>query len=132
MMGTFTTSLSLGKQAFGVSGGLDPQVITLTVGLIRVTETLPKARLFTHDACYQEEYMCLETGVGGGTLWQYGKDIFATRADAEQGVIAAQQRMYMQRALRDKQQAESVELLRTKNLKLLQQLKSKYEIENLY
>jgi hypothetical protein len=35
-MGTFTTKLKLGGEAFGVSGGLDPTIQRLTVGQIRV------------------------------------------------------------------------------------------------
>lgn len=60
-MGTFTTKLKLGGEAFGVNGGLDPTIQRLTVGQIRVIETLPSSRFFESDVCYKEEYMCIET-----------------------------------------------------------------------
>ena len=130
-MGTFTTKLKLGGVAFGVHGGLDPTIQQLTVGQIRVIETLPTSRLFEHDVCYKEEYMCVETGVGCGTVWEYGKNIFATREDAQQGVIAHQQRAYKQRAERDACRAEQAERQRAVDLAALQRLKAQYETPGL-
>lgn len=126
-MGTFTTKLKLGGQAFGVSGGLDPTIQRLTVGQIRVIETLPTSRFFADDVCYKEEYMCVETGVGGGTVWTYGKNIFATEAEAQAGVIAHQQASYKQRAERDARRAESEEHQRQRDLRELDRLKKQYE-----
>ena len=126
-MGTFTTKLKLGGAAFGVSGGLDPSVQRLTVGQIRVTETLPGARLFSEDPCYKEEYMCVETGVGSGAIWTYGKNIFATEAEAQTGVIAHQQAAYKQRAERDAYRAQEAERQRQNDLRTLERLKQQYE-----
>lgn len=126
-MGTFTTKLKLGGEAFGVSGGLDPSIQRLTVGQIRVTETLPSARCFTEDPCYKEEYMCVETGVGSGTIWTYGKNIFATEAEAQIGVIAHQRAAYKQRAERDARQAQEAERKRLDDLRTLERLKKQYE-----
>lgn len=126
-MGTFTTKLKLGGEAFGVSGGLDPTIQRLTVGQIRVTETLPGARFFTEEPCYKEEYMCVETGVGSGTIWTYGKNIFATYAEAQTGVIAHQQAAYKQRAERDAYQAQEAERKRLDDLRTLERLKKQYE-----
>lgn len=126
-MGAFTTKLKLGGAAFGVSGGLDPAIQRLTVGQIRVTETLPSARFFEHEVCYKEEYMCIETGVGSGAVWCYGYNIFATEAEAQAGVIAHQQAAYKQRAERDAQRAESAERQRLSDLRALERLKQKYE-----
>jgi hypothetical protein len=126
-MGTFTTKLKLGGEAFGVSGGLDPTIQRLTVGQIRVTETLPCARFFSEEPCYKEEYMCVETGVGSGTLWTYGKNIFATEAEAQTGVIAHQQAAYKQRAERDAYRAQEAERQRQNDLRTLERLKQQYE-----
>ena len=126
-MGTFTTKLKLGGQAFGVHGGLDPSIQTLTVGQIRVIETLPTSRFYEHEVCYKEEYMCVETGVGSGQVWEYGKNIFATEADAQVGVIEHQQRAYKQRAERDAYRAQEAERQRLKDLHTLERLKKQYE-----
>lgn len=126
-MGTFTTKLKLGGEAFGVSGGLDPTIQRLTVGQIRVTETLPGARFFTEEPCYKEEYMCVETGVGSGNIWTYGKNIFATEAEAHAGVIAHQQAAYKQRAERDALRAQEAERQRLSDLRTLERLKKQYE-----
>ncbi len=126
-MGTFTTKLKLGGEAFGVSGGLDPTVQRMTVGQIRVIETMPKSRFHEHDACYKEEYMCLETGVGGGQVWEYGRNIFATEEDAHRGVIEHQQRAYKQRAERDARRAQEAEQQRQNELRTLERLRKKYE-----
>lgn len=129
-MGTFTTSLKLNEQAFAVTGGLDPYIKTLTVGQIRVTRTVPSARFRPSDPCYIEECMCIETGIGSGTIWEYGKNIFTTREDAERGVITHRQAAYKQRAERDAYQAKEAERRREDDLRKLEELKAKYAPEN--
>ena len=126
-MGTFTTKLKLGGEAFVVYVGLDPTIQTLTVGEIIVTETLPSARFLADDPCYKEQYMCVETGVGCGSVWLYGKNIFATYAEAQAGVIAYQQALYKQRAERGAPQAQEAERQRENDLRTLECLKQKYE-----
>lgn len=126
-MGTFTTKLKLGGRAFGVSGWLDPVVIELTVGQLTVIETLPKARLFSDAPCYKEEYMCVETGVGGGQVWTYGKNIFCNKEDAELGVISHRQLAYKERAERDARVARQAEADRAADLQKLARLKAQYE-----
>jgi len=128
-MGTFTTKLKLGGPAFGVSGGLDPTVKRLTVGQIRVTETMPSARFFNQDPCYVEEYMCVETGVGSGPIWTYGKNIFATEKDAEHGVVAHRQAAHKQRAERDARIAQDAAYQRERDLEKLRELRLKYDAE---
>lgn len=109
-MSKFSTHLSLGQIAYGVTSVSyrpDFTVTTLTVGQIRVTETLPSCRPgYDTDPLFKEEYMCVETGVGSGQVWTYGKNIFATYDDAQAGVIAHQQRAYKQRAEYDARQAK--------------------------
>ena len=124
-MSAFTTHLSLGQRAYAVQACThrpDYCVVRLTVGQIRVTETAPSERPnYDSDPLFKEEYMCIETGVGSGTLWQYGKNIFATEADAKAGVVAHEQRAHKQRAEHDARQeierarteaAERAEMLR--------------------
>lgn len=125
-MGTFTTKLKLGGKAFGVSGGLDPAVMPLTVGQIRVVETLPRYRFYCEDPCYLEEYMCIETGVGSGTVWTYGKNIFATEEEANAGVVIHRQRAHKERAERDAQKAKQEAWQRDQELRTLARLREKY------
>lgn len=126
-MGTITTKLKLGGYAFCVSGGLDPEIKRLTIGQIRVIETLPTSRFYEHDTCYKEEYMCVETGVGSGQVWEYGKNIFATEQEAQHGVISHQQAAYKQRAERDAWQTQEAERRRQEDLRTLERLKKQYE-----
>ena len=126
-MGTFTTKLKLGGRAFVVRGWLDPYIEALTVGQIQVIETLPSVKRFSSEPCYKEEYMCIETGVGSGNVWEYGKNIFATESEAQAGVIAHQQAAYKQRVARDAADRERLERRRQEDLEIFARLKSKYE-----
>lgn len=126
-MGTFTTKLKLGGRAFCVRAGLDPYIEELTVGQIRVIETLPSVNRFISEPCYKEEYMCIETGVGCGSVWEYGRNIFATESEADAGVIAHQQAAYKQRAARDAADIERLERMRKEDLATLARLKLEYE-----
>lgn len=131
-MAAFTTKLSLGASAFVVRSGLvrsglDPHIVQMTVGQIRVTETMPSCRPYETNKCYLEEYMCIESGVGSGSVWEYGKNIFATEAEAEAGVVAAKQAAYFERRRREAARAEYLEQVRQNELKTLAGLKQKYE-----
>jgi hypothetical protein len=127
-MGTFTTKLKLGGPAYVVRGAIDFSIDVMTVGQIRVIETLPSARSWASEVCYKEEYMCVETGVGGGNVYTYGKNIFATEEEAKVGVkileIAARKR----REARDKQRAEEAERQRLQDMRTLERLKRQYEL----
>jgi hypothetical protein len=122
-MGTFTTKLKLGGKAFVVSGGLDPTIKIMTVGQIRVIQSLPNH----HDPVYKEEYMCVETGVGSGSVWTYGKNIFATKKEALDGEIALKQKSYKERAERDAYLTREAERKMAEDLANLARLKQKYE-----
>lgn len=127
-MSTFTTNLKLGGPAFVVQGGLDPYISRLTVGQIRVVETLPSARNWAADKCYVEECMCLETGVGGGNVWEYGTNVFSNEADAQAALVKFQQIAHKERAERDARRAEAEAWQRRQDLEKLRQLKEKYEV----
>lgn len=129
-MSKFSTHLSLGQKAFGVQSRNydgDYYVTPLTVGQIRVTETAPSSRgAYDTDPLFLEQYMCVETGVGSGTVWQYGKNIFASETDAEAGVVFYQQRAYKQRAERDARVAEQRAQAEERDRRELARLKEKY------
>ena len=126
-MTTFNTNIELGAKAFVIRGSIDFYIEELTVGQVRVKRTLPKARYYD-EPVYEEEYMCIETGVGSGNLWRYGKDIFKDRKDAERSVIEHQQAAYKQRAERDAWTAKVEKQKREQDLALLERLKVKYEV----
>ena len=127
-MGTFTTNLKLGAKAFGVEGYENAHVIELTVGQLRIKETLPDYNRSSWDEpCYLEEAMCIETGVGSGTIWQYGKNIFANKSDAEAGVLKMHQKYRKQREAKQAIKAEQEARQRAKELLELNRLKEKYE-----
>ena len=129
-MASFTTKLSLGQKAFVVLGGLDPYIEEVVVGQLRVIETHPGAKSpYTQTSCYKEEYMCFETGVGSGSVYTYGKHIFATREEAEIGLIRRQQEAYKERAERDAWKAKQAEEQRERDLDTLKRLKEQYEKE---
>ena len=127
-MGTFTTNLKLGGKAFAVEGYENARVVELTVGQLRIQETLPECnRSSWDDPCYMEVAMCIETGVGSGTLWQYGKNIFANRADAEAGVVKIHQKYHKERAAKEAHQAQEAARRHALDMLELQRLKEKYE-----
>jgi hypothetical protein len=125
-MTTITTNLKLGGKAFAVRGSLDFYVEELTVGQIRLTRTIPGVQY--HDRpLYEEECMCIETGIGSGQIWTYGKNIFTDMTHAERSVIEHQQRAYKERAARDARKAEYNERKKREELSRLKELKEKYE-----
>lgn len=125
-MAAFLTKLELCGKAFGISGGLDYRVIDLTVGQIRVIQTHRKAK-YHKEPTYKEEYMCFETGVDSGTVWTYGKNIFATEAEAQVGIVARHKEMKKERAERDARVAKKAAEDRARDLDDLARLKAKYE-----
>ena len=125
-MGTFTTKLSLGEKAYVVGSGLDPIIMEMTVGQIRVKQTHPKHRESDESTCYEEVYMCVESGVGSGSLWTYGVSIFKTHEEAEHGANRLRQQNYKQLAEREKRRKEQNEWKRKRDLETLEELKAKY------
>lgn len=70
--------------------------------------------------------MCIETGVGGGSLWEYGKNIFSNRSDAEAGVVKMHQLYHAERAKTLAYQADQAAQQRAQELRDLARLKAKY------
>ncbi len=96
------TKLSCGDPCYvvGENYGTGP-IRELTVGQLRVEVTqspgiegdidgIP-AQMFSNyqaHSGYKEVVMCVETGINSGTLWEVGRNAFATREDAEAGAAA--------------------------------------------
>lgn len=125
-MAEFKSHIDLGKTAYVVRGSLDYWVEKMTVGQVTIKRTLPKAR-FYDDKLYEENYMCIETGVGSGNVYEYGKNIFSTEEEAKKSVIEHQQKAYKEKANRDKYLAEQEANKREREIRLLNELKNKYE-----
>lgn len=73
-----------------------PMIEQLTVGSVRYD---------SHDVGEKESYMCIETGVGSGSIWT-GKVLFATREEAEVAANAATERARAE-ALKKQEKEES-------------------------
>lgn len=65
----------------------------LTVGMIRVQVTDSPGRIgeeifdnFKPQKGYEEEYMCVETGIRSGSVFTLGRNIFATKYEAQSAV----------------------------------------------
>jgi len=125
-MGSFTTKLSLNQKAFIVAGNLDFYVKEMTVAYIVIEQRSPQFRTGT-EPCYVEKYMCVQSGVGSGTVYTYNNNIFSTKEDAEKEVIHKQQVAYKQRAERDAYLLKEKDVERKNDLILLAKLKKQYE-----
>ena len=88
----FESRFDIGDKVFVPINGMPTQV---TVGKIKIEHTDSKGRpgedLFDNykpQKKYREVYMCDETGVGSGTCWELGKNIFATEEECDQAIMA--------------------------------------------
>jgi hypothetical protein len=126
-MGTFTTKIKLGECGFVVRGHLEYYVQEMEVGKVTIEQLHPK-HASNGNPVYIEKYMCVDTGIGSGSFYYYGKDIFSTRKDAEEiGVVKYKQRAHKQIAKRDAYLAKQQEHQRIMELRQLEVLKAKYE-----
>ena len=120
------TKLSCGEGAWVFTGG---HVRQLTVGQIRIEYTKSPgmedgdfhyASVITNDGEnlgpqpeeYIESYMCVETGIGSGSVWTLGKNLFLTRKECEVAaaeMIAEQKRAQEQLAKRRRDELLSQE-----------------------
>ena len=81
----FKTRFDIGDEVVLLDNGM---VLRATVGKISISHTDSKGRpgetMFNNympQKEYRETYMCDETGVGSGSVWELGKNIFATEAE---------------------------------------------------
>lgn len=83
------TSLSCGDKAWVYDG--HKGAMQVTVGQVRVEFTSTKGvkdSMFTNYQAqkgFKEQYMCVETGVGSGSVWEWGKSIWGTEKDCLKG-----------------------------------------------
>jgi hypothetical protein len=131
-MAKFSTHLSLGQTAWGVNATsyyrAEFEIIPVTVGQIRVEETHPSYnRNAGIDSLFKEEYMCVETGIGSGRVWQYNKYIFSTKEEAEAGLVKLQQEAWEVIKARDKADKEFRERQQEEELARLDYLTRKYK-----
>lgn len=84
----FSTEFNFGDKGWVYTDG--PR--QLTIGQIRIEATNSPGVYSDEDEeiqfdnykrkeGYEEVYMCIETGIGSGSLWRLGKSIFKTRED---------------------------------------------------
>ena len=123
------TKLSCGDKAYIYQVGHTKEVpghaIEVTIGQVRVEFTkssgLKRGEFFRGNvlssdntlpksATYRESYMCVETGIGSGSIWEYGKSIFLTKEDALKAgeEESERQRQYLIR----REQEQRAELIR--------------------
>lgn len=79
-MATYKSHLDIGETAWGIEQSYfrPAKVCRLTVRRVEIIDS-------GKGKC-TEQYMCDETGVGSGSIWTYGVDIFATKKAAEKAV----------------------------------------------
>jgi len=88
----FESKLDIGQIAFAINNQLP---VMLTVGKITIEHTdspgLEGEKLFNNympQKSHSEKYMCIETGIGTGTVWEYGRNIFSTYEECTQAILA--------------------------------------------
>jgi hypothetical protein len=127
----FTTKLNLGQRVFILSDDtIRAHITEATVGQLRVTEVHPSHYRpcgWETDAIYKEEYMCVESGIGSGRIYTYGRDIFATHEEAERGRVARDQQLYFNRKEHEERQAKERARREAQERRQLEELKAKYE-----
>lgn len=64
-----------------------------TIGQIRIKHTdspgIEGEEMFDNYKAkkkHTEEYMCIETGIGCGSVWELGRNIFATKEECEEAI----------------------------------------------
>lgn len=82
----FESAFDLGETYWCIVNG--SKVMALTIGLVRIEEIRSagvKDSFFDNykpKISYKEEYMCIETGIGTGSMYTLGRNIFKTHREA--------------------------------------------------
>lgn len=86
----FDTHFNIGDRVFVT---INNKPVAVTIGKIIIEHTDSKGRdgeeLFDNykpQKSHYERYMCDETGVGTGNVWELGKNIFATKDECESAI----------------------------------------------
>ena len=85
----YTTTFDIGDKVWVIAG--EPQL--LTVGKIIVEHTdspgIPGETWFDNfkpQNSYTEKYMCVESGIGTGSVWELGKNIFGSLDECRRAI----------------------------------------------
>ena len=92
----YQSKLSNGDKAFAIifSCNNQPMIKELTIGRTIIEDTNSPGR--TGEQCfdnykpqmkYIEHYMCVETGIGSGTVYEYGRHIFKSREECADAIL---------------------------------------------
>ena len=93
----YNSKLSNGDKAFVITFSCNgvPMIANLTVGKVIIEDTnstgRPGEEFFDNykpQNHYVEHYMCVETGIGSGSIYEYGKHIFNNVNDCEEAILA--------------------------------------------
>jgi hypothetical protein len=88
------SKFNLGDKVWCIQEG--ENVIALTVGQISIKITdspgIPDSVFdnYKPQTDREEQYMCVESGIGSGAVYSFNKNIFATKKEAENAVITFQ------------------------------------------
>ena len=91
----YNSKLSNSDKAFVIIfiGNNQPKIKELTVGKVIIEDTnspgRPGEEIFDNykpQMKYTERYMCVETGIGSGSVYDYGKNIFKTKEECEEAI----------------------------------------------
>ena len=86
----FNSRFNIGDLVW-VPAGPNYDPVAVTIGQINIKHTHSKGREgeelsdnYKPQEEYKETYMCDETGIGSGSVWELGKNIFASKEECEQ------------------------------------------------
>ena len=91
----FTSQLSNYDKAFVITFTCNnmPVITELTVGKVIIEDTNSPGRSgeeifdnYKAQRHYSEHYQCVETGIGTGSLYKYGDNIFKTKEECDKAV----------------------------------------------
>jgi len=95
-MTQYISKLSNGDKAFAITFTCNrqPMLKELTIGRVTIEDTnspgIPGEQVFDNykpQLKYTECYMCIETGIGSGTVYEYGRHIFKSRKECADAIL---------------------------------------------
>lgn len=87
----FNSAFEIGQKVW-VFDGKEPRILTIGKIIIEYTDSPGREgeEIFDNykpQKKYVERYMCIETGIGSGSVWEFGKNIFETKAECLTGIM---------------------------------------------
>jgi len=95
-MTQYNSKLSNGDRAFAIifTCNNQPTCKELTIGRVTIEDTNSPGRAgeqffdnYKPQLNYIERYMCIETGIGSGTVYEYGRHIFKTIQECADAIL---------------------------------------------